>query len=648
MTWTKKDTLIALPSDFDKGLKAAVQATGALGQILQTFKSAADVIANITITELDLSQMAVKAAITAAESSMEALNSELGAYLLFVPARQKSELPALITEALKKLGLNDIPAPSATVHVPSEWSSGFTASELQFFQQLPNAQGGNQGFIRTVYESLTDRGDPNRPQFSKGDYVTGFYMVMGGFSGYNDVLRAGEAIMALFGKKLPASHVFDFPVRNTISHLRGKVVARRANYSVLLEWDPLKPVMFIANDSLALRPVRYAVLRSKSVKALAVKSGLELVSPDDDLKLGPTSIPEVEVIAVQDVEVYDTFTPDNRFSFQTTYYDDTELELGKPYYYAVLYEFVTGRTALEAMEGDTTNNPVRRVLSNFVKVQYDKKAAKSARSTPPDWSRVPRLGDLVPVLGDLIAEASAHLEAIGQGLGGATSLLKGYVQWLKDEIDAYAQLAINVNAQLNRILRLVRLPSPLGIYWRTFGGQGGNQFLLSDLTSALTSDTNHPPFSKGDELVMGVVFVAGTPSLSQFNNVKTIVNQIGALGKREATVFEQAQVTIERQITQLEDAFRTAFDDRMKPSVTAPVYGVKTNPPLTATAPSVSAPGHTPLDPPPAVPPGTVQSAYAWPPVGADDEPRRCPVVPRITLPEDAIFGPDMRIIARA
>jgi hypothetical protein len=161
----------------------------------------------------------------------------------------------------------------------------------------------------------------------------------------------------------------------------------------------------------------------------------------------------------------------------------------------------------------------------------------------------------------------AELEKLADKLIAPGDLLKQYIDFLKAEVERYAALVNAILEQIKRIAELLNLPKIVGgIYVRSFFGQGGNQFFLSDLANSLMpSFPGAPPFTRGDEYVTGVVWLAGGPSYAE---VKAAITAITALfpAKGES---EDLISSLGEEITTLEDQY---FGDNLQVSEPPPVF----------------------------------------------------------------------------
>ena len=115
------------------------------------------------------------------------------------------------------------------------------------------------------------------------------------------------------------------------------------------------------------------------------------------------------------------------------------------------------------------------------------------------------------------------------------------------------------------ILSLLTQDIHVGIYMRTFFGIGGSGFMLSDLAQGMsdTSDSNAPPFNKGNEFVTGIVLMGAAPSpaaLDPFIQMFTLF--FGSLGTSEKTIIQQAVESVDRV---LDDAEQSLFNEKIQP-----------------------------------------------------------------------------------
>jgi hypothetical protein len=458
----------------------------------------------------------IRALIEALKKLIEGFLDDLGLYLLFVPLRKR-----FMTTFM---GLGDV-APKAAGPLfqtnMTDWPAvdeddpEAVKRRKEFLTELNRYSGGNYGFYATIMESLYDKGDIHRPQFdNKDDYVGGMVWVMGTAL---DPFGLLDDIWRLFG-------LFGNLAKNTVSPtmpIPSGLTARAITYPTdtvhkagfLLEWDtpPLPFSTIIPLGNIRYEVTRYAIIMSKNepgaVSAQNVVDLLGTRSLQKDLVNSSKTIKVIEeakfkyttsAYVVKGVEA----TKDDSFCFHVAWkcslfedpdqdwkdklkHNEKEVEKPQDYWYVSNAAYVTPYPTLPA-------------------------------STPPDWVRTPSIAEIFPQLGYFLRLMLAQIEKLLDKLIAPADMIKQFVEMLKREVEKYAALVNSILEQIKKLAELLNLPKNVGgIYCRKFFGKGGNAFFLSDLANSLSpSYPNAPPYTRGDEYVLGVVWLCGGPKLA--------------------------------------------------------------------------------------------------------------------------------------
>ncbi len=477
----------------------------------------------------------IKQVIEEIKRMLEGLLDDLGLYLLFVPIRKR-----VMTNFM---GLGDItPANKA---LSALFQNNTTALQNQagnpikqeFITNINRYMGGNYGFFTTVVESLYDQGDIHRPQFNNpDDYVGGMVWVMGTaldpFGLLDDLWR----LLGMFGDlfRMSAPSLAPVPTGLTARAIAYPTDAT-PKASFLLEWDiPKFPRATIPDlGNVIYTPIRYAVIAVKNaVEAAGAQNVVQLMGTRD-LKQGLTAFNGKVVVLKED-----------KWDFTKVAYVAKGLEAKRDdgffFYIAWKCEITRGMYKLGTLDYWDLSN-----------CAYVVPYPTPPRSTPPDWVRTPSIAEIFPELGYFLRLMMAELEKLADKLIAPGDLLKQYLDFLNEEVGRYAALVDAILEQIKRITELLNLPKIVGgIYCRSFFGKGGNQFFLSDLANSLMpSFPNAPPFTRGDEYVTGVVWLAGGPRptvqisvdalKALFPTKSDTENMVGSLGDEISTLEAQ-------------------------------------------------------------------------------------------------------------
>lgn len=521
-------------------------------------------ILDLIVAFTDPLAAAIKAIIDKIKETVEGFLEDIGVYVLHVPIRKRLATNFLnlgdITPdwagdlGIFGEGLSDADDPGNSGQIQPPWKDP-TLNE--FLVDANRYNGGNYGFFKTVIESVWDEGDVNRPQFlDEDDYVGGVVLVMGTNL---DPLGFLDDIWKLFG--LFDLGVDGVPKAPRPTGLKGRAItpivkssvnASGGKFSAFLEWDPVTtPVTSLADlGGIILFPERYAVLRSKNnVNALSANSVPDLMGTrtlSSGATFGPT-----EVIFEGPYDPTDV-----------TYLDENiDAEPDDSFYYTIAWKLKGYGASEPILDDEEQGTPYDYwYTSNIVRVvPYPTRPD----STPPDWIRTPSISSIFPQFAYFLRLIVAELEKLAGKLVGALDFITEYVEFLKSEIARYEAL---VNRILDAIKALqVKFDMPTaGVYFRTFKGQGGNNFFIQDLAMSLRQGyASAPPFHEGDEYVTGVILMTGGPELL----VDSLLTLMGWLFGGSSDPLTSVLEDLDTQVMSLEEQY---FSDDLSPGA-APV-----------------------------------------------------------------------------
>lgn len=581
-------TGIALPSPPTE-ITATIDGIAALGNatvsVLQIVSGVLDVIAGLTI-ETDPTKAVLDAAIKAIEEGLSTLLNDSGVYVLFVPVRRKIIVSPLIQEALSLVGdpvLQSDLDPAALV-VQARLAAN--NAEVGAFFRSPS-DGGNAGFFRTVFESILDPGDPNRPLFEQSAYVAGIHVVAGA-PDYVNLLSFITALDSLMLPPGPANNTLSTPGLPVPQNLRATGVRLLdGNLGARLSWDPQVPVVTVPPLGVGCLITNIAIIRSTNPKVM-LASTPESLFGTKNLTKGMTAPgdPDTTVVDILDYGV--PFPP-------STYDDNTGLEDAKAYYYFACYRFRMGSID-DITRAASYPDQQYYHLSNVAVATATTRTPRSGKGVPPDWVRTPSVIDLLPIAGELLDLLLATLKQFQSGVSGRADALKKYIEYLKGEIKRLQDLIAAMTGVVQRLTSLATQTPTVGAYGRVFFGKGGTDFMLADLAASLSptnGDGGRPPFDRGDEFVTGVVVMVGAPSEDGVVAVKTLLETLfGIGGGGSVSPLQQAIAAIDAQLTTQEAA---SFGDDFTAGGTVTVtQGLTGDVPISEDDPGSCGPDTTP------------------------------------------------------
>lgn len=498
--------------------------------LLRAAKTIVEAASALTINVTSIPQVAIQAAAKILLTAIDDLLSEAnpGIYILLVPPRGVPLIPPAAKLALSSAAVP--PTPKDIVDIQSYANVNASVEKYKLLRALQDLPQGNAGFVRTVLDSLSDVNDASRPTMGNDDYIAGLYLVTGAAS-IGDILATVRFFQALLLPNAPQSLMLaELPVP------RGLTARVATASSVLLEWELQLPAFYIEQYKTTGVITQVAIIRSTSPQMLAASNTTALFGTTN-LTKGLKGAAESEVI---DVVTYAANVK--------SYLDTADKEKGVAYYYAASFRTILTATGSVAVKStDTGFDKISSVAKAYIP-KTAQAAARSLRSTPPDWYRTPRVIDVVPGIADLAKEARNFIQQQVNTTSGYGDLIKKYVAILQQQIDAYLALANRIRGAILPLKSLISASLISGSY-RAFSGTGGVNYLRKDLIDAFTdtTDPNRPPYDD-DQFVTGVVLLASTPTAATF------LNQLLGIVQKAASDISAALAQIDRQLSTIEAA----------------------------------------------------------------------------------------------
>jgi len=480
----------------------------------------------------------IKRLIEALKKLIEGFLDDLGLYLLYVPIKKR-----IMTNFM---GLGDITpsskALSALFQAQPEYMSGQAGDPIkkQFLTDLNRYMGGNYGFYSTIVESLYDQGDKNRPQFDNpDDYVGGMVWVMGTaldpFGLLDDIWRLLGLFLNLF--KTVSTPTVPVPTGLTAQAIAYPSDAKQ-KASFLLEWDlPPFPITTLPDlGGVRSYPTRYAIIGVKNdPTAMSAQNVVQLFGTRKLTKGMQTASGNAKVLEEN------TWDP-----LKVAYIvRDVPAVQNDSFIF-----FIAWKVTVEGDENSDYKGSKELDYWDLSNAAYVVPYPTLPRSTPPDWIRTPSVAEIFPEFGYLLRLMMAQIEKLLDKLMSPAELLKQYIAMLRREVERYGALVNAILEQLKKIAELLNLPKNVGgIYVRKFYGKGGNQFFLNDLATSLAPGfPNAPPYTRGDEYVTGVVWLAGGPN-PQVQAVMSILDMFFPVSSSTENMIESlgAEIAVMEQ-----------------------------------------------------------------------------------------------------
>jgi hypothetical protein len=340
----------------------------------------------------------------------------------------------------------------------------------------------------------------------------------------------------------------------TVKGLKALVVPLTGGIGVNLTWDNIGSVItfpsFFSDQHIV---TEFFVIRSTDLQFRSFTSWSQAftVQPDPN---DPNDLPEEGL-----TKVIARVTND---SFISSYNDgDSALEKNTIYYYAIVPRIAVNKVDEVVSDFDAEIVLPLGELSNVVRVEF-KRPGDCKAGEPPDWIATESIGQLFPIIEDIIGEVRLLLAWLRSWGFSADNPLEPIIAAIADLV-ARAEAALAILDEINRrIAALLQVPV-LGMAATSFTvPRGGINAWNRELGKRLSdrSDPSRPPFDK-NELVAGVVVVAGAPNLDALQSVMTLIELFFGGGSDSNPVLDAIE-SIDVAVDQLE---AVSFGDDLQP-----------------------------------------------------------------------------------
>lgn len=555
----------------DPVASAIQKVTNAIGIALKIQKTATDVVAKLLLDLLDAEALLIKTALSSIRSVLDQ----------YVVTGAKVHLLVVPPERRLQYNLNQnfmMPQLEDSWAIKDTFSPEAKARFQKALETIGRYDRGNEGFGRTVIESLQDEFDPNRPVYDDDDAVFAVVILVGASTmlGLYDLM---STLQGIFNTAL-RDNMFPPDLLKTPQDLRATPVSApgTSRIGVRLDWSNAPSEQVLARyDGVRIQLYETAIIRSTDDEIMLAKDwnsvfgGYQPTALNRDNDEREKS--DVYTLTVGSHGEDDTTTEIIKiFAYdgvRDSYIDDDkDLKKDQDYYYFVAYRYAIAEEPSDKSAEVKLQPQDFSVISNVAKTRVDPdKIPNTRRSVKPNWVATPSPLDLIPDLKFFMKLLEDYINNLESQLLGANSALKQYVQFLQDEIDRYNAFATDINNLLSRLSALLQLPAT-GIYVTTISAEkGGNMYFMQELAERLTdeTDTTAPPFFRSG-FTAGLVWYAGAPNPAEIVPVETLISILLGLESQAKSDWESAVDSIDALVDRLEDQ---EFGEDMQPG-TAP------------------------------------------------------------------------------
>ncbi|MAG64344.1 MAG: hypothetical protein CMK74_00490 [Pseudomonadales bacterium] len=557
-----KNLSIKTPAEVLAPVKSTISTvTTTLSGINQLHVAVMKAFVLLATTALSTEDMALKTALSAIEKLLDKFTKEGKIHLLPVsPMRQNHDDPSDTI-----LYTNGEDSWSLATDVMGDTERQQFAETMKL---VSNADRGNEGFARTVIESLYDEEDSGRPQYDAESAVFALVIVAGAKS-FVKLNKLMKTLNELFGASLGKNDLIPGDLFKAITELKATPIAspESSRVGVLLSW--VNPPTEISHEKYgggSARLDEIAIIRSTKDEVMLATSWADIFGKSQPAALGENNFKSNALVSAdKKTKVIRQIGYDG----MTSYYRDDDVVRGTDYYYTVAYRY--------SVVGPATDVKATYVLqeyngiSNVVKMRIPKKIPPS-KGVEPNWMTHPSILSLIPTLEYTINSLKAYVIAYKARIGNTNKALQSYVDYLEAEGKRYTEFANEILAAINKTADLLDLPAA-GLYVTAIDlAEGGVNAFASELATRMsnTSDTSAPPFFKSG-VVTGVVMLMGAPNPAAFQEAKDFTNflfnppNIATAWESAVDSIDVALTTVEQAVTSSTEQAQKTFDDAMQP-----------------------------------------------------------------------------------
>lgn len=529
--------------------------------------AAMKVLATLSTDVLNAEALAIQAAVATLESALEPLLGDSQAHLLVVPFRKQPNY---------RLDPENWPITFADSDDGLPVDAALAQEERRLNEELRQTSfydGGNQGFLRTVAESVHDEGDTNAPDYDENNAIIGHVWVAGA-SDIAGILDALLTLEGLYGISLKSNSFAPRTLIRTPQDLKLSAInAPNGKIGALLSWtNPPAEQLFPEFNDVRMRLHEVAIIRSTDDEAIKATNWTDIFGADQ-----PTPLTD------GDDDATDVLTSSNDKSTVVMQYrhdgardshlDNTELQRDTDYYYAVAYRYAVKLPEDVTIQDATVIDDYAildyKLLSSVQTLRFADTIAESTGGVKPDWIATPGVLSLIPDLQVYVIALQEYAKAMANKALGTNTALQSYIDFIEDEAERYGELVNTITGRIQRLTGILQSTSA-GIYTTTIAlEEGGTVAFTRELARRLLdeTDTSAPPFHTGTEFVAGLVLVAGAPNFAQLSSVQALLDLLFGTTGSLKTSFEQALESLEQIVAEQVEYF---FGDDMQPTDTAP------------------------------------------------------------------------------
>lgn len=555
------------PTEIRGVVDAVTTVTGALTEILQLTRTALEFAQQFaSAASGNPAEDALRATIDEIEGFIDGLVAQTAAHAIFIPIQKQDfglteprpttlqpiELTPTIAELLSE----------GAFSTPPEFETQALINESE------TAQGGNAGFWRALQTSIQDEGDLNRPNFPTDFAVAGVCIIFGAesfgslqqnFQLFEQVFEVGNRAQ-LSGNTRPVA-------QNVRANTRVTTNTTPARVAVQIDWDALPLVIGLPLYSDEVISVdEIFVVRSTNPSIREKFSWGQVFSREPrDSSSDLQEEGDAKVVARIDND-----------GFVVRYIDDDEtLEENKAYYYALCVRYSI----------DDEVQPMGN-FSNVVRTEF-RRPQGTRRSVQPDWWATPSLIALFPELEGLLNTVRLEIAGLGSRTAsnsGASAVIGQTITQIDSLIEQGESLLSQIDATASKLTALTQKEFQAATSSTLLSvSTGGMERWMGDLAARMAdrSDPTRPPFDD-DELVAGIVIVAGAPNLPQLqafidllslffgsaedNPIVDAVSAVEAAAREAETIVFDDTMSASRTTEPVEEsAPRVGFDAAMNP-----------------------------------------------------------------------------------
>lgn len=515
MTWTQLSTQIPNNTNLISGISSGLSVIKTSLEGLKGILALRNISLNINNS--------LNTIITSVNNLITGLTIDSGIYILKIPPPKKGLININSqNETNGELGSNFVTFPRNNIlnGLSQEIQNALRSNPVfeQAFNPSTNFVGGNAHILKTITDSIFDRGDNNRPLFNN-DSKWAYMLLMCGAGDITSIIPKLNSLEHLVGSRNNVSPGISKNMSDIIATNINTRISNRGT-GIIIEWDSLLSRVLNNYDGSTIIPTEIAIIRSEQFQAKTARTVSDLFG-SNNLTVGQLGRFGAKVLNIITFDGITNKFLDNQVGDKNYIYHiavKTRMEPPKDIQSAILNPLDENSTI------PTNTDMGYNLLSNASEIRFQNRTQPNLTGTAPDWERTPKIFNAISNLVDNITE---RLNSLGDNSNDINTLNQQILQNVDDDIKKISDKITELDVIANQVASAFgNLPST-GVFINYNIGEGPVNTFINILASELNNinDSNRPDFND-DFYTAGIIMLAVGPDLTKVQAFLDFVNTL--------------------------------------------------------------------------------------------------------------------------